>query len=150
MVISSSYSEEIWNNHEDYFRKLAILTLTIVSVGWRILSNIVKLKYFLNFRDNYFTKLSDTAAGKRILQVSYMPFSNLAMFNQGHKYVNRICKLTFSNFYVAFKEAPITVSKPNNWKLKYKIVARLIPIPLKTTKLKGWKAKLEVFKLNLL
>ena len=52
----------------------------------------MKLKYFLNFRDNYFTKLSDPAAGKRILQVSYMPFSNLAMFNQGHKYVNRICK----------------------------------------------------------
>ena len=87
----------------------------IVSGGWKILCNIVKLKYFLTFRDNNsFTSLSDPVADKRLLEVSYMPFSNLAMFNQGHKYVNRICKLTFSNFYVAFKEAPITVSKPNN------------------------------------
>ena len=41
-----------------------------------------------------------------------MAFSNLALFNQGHKYVNRIYKLIFSNFYVAFNKAPITSSKP--------------------------------------
>ena len=41
-----------------------------------------------------------------------MAFSNLALFNQVDKYVNRICKLIFRNFYVAFNKAPITVSKP--------------------------------------
>ena len=53
------------------------------------------------------------------------------------------------NFYVAFKEARITVSKPTKWKLKYKIVARLIPIPLKTRRKVAEMQKLEVFKLNL-
>ena len=84
--------------------------LKIVSVGWRILRDIVKLKYFLTFRDNNsFTNLSDPVVDKK---VSYMAFSNLALFNQGHKYVNRICKLIFSNFYVAFNKALITDSKP--------------------------------------
>ena len=67
------------------------------------------------------------------------------MFNQGHKYVNRIWKLTFSNFYVAFKGAPITVSKPTEWIVKYKIVAKLVPITSKTTRQVAEREKLEVF-----
>ena len=89
-VISFSYSEEIRNIHEDYFCKSAILecVLKTGSVGWRILSNIVKLKSFLNFRDNNsFTNLNDPVADKRLLEMSYIQFSNLARFNQGHKYV---------------------------------------------------------------
>ena len=112
--MSFSDSEEIRNSHEDYFCKLAIpeCVLKTVSVDWRILSNVVKLKYFLNIRnDNSYTNLNDFVTDKRFLEVGYIRFSNLVMFNQGHKYVNRTCKLTFSNFYVAFKEAHVTVSK---------------------------------------
>ena len=113
-VILCSYSEEIQNSREDYLCKLAILecALKTASVGWRILSNIVKLKHFLNFRENNsFSNLNYPIADKRLLEVSYIRFSRLAMFNQGLKYLNRIYKLTFSNFYVAFKEAPNSVSK---------------------------------------
>ena len=114
-VLSFSYSEEIRNSHEDYFCKLAIpeCVFKTISVGWRILSNMVKLKYFLNIHsNNSYTNLNDPFIGKRFLEVGYIRFSNLAMFNQGHKYVNRMCKLTFNNIYVVFKEGYITVSKP--------------------------------------
>ena len=126
-VISFGYSEEIRNSHEDCFCKLAILEclLKTASVGWRILSNIVKLKYFLNFRDNNsFTNLSDPIADKRLLEVTYIRFSNLAMFNQGHKYVNIICKLTFSNFYVAFKRSTYYRFKANQVKVKMQNISK--------------------------
>ena len=61
-----------------------------------------------------------------------MAFSNLALFNQVDKYVNRICKLIFRNFYVAFNKAPITISKPTKCKLKYKIVSRVVLTLAKT------------------
>ena len=76
-VISFSHSEEIRNSHENHFCKLVILecVLKTASVGWRILSNIVKLKYFLNFRDkNSFTNLNDPVADKRVLEVIYIWF----------------------------------------------------------------------------
>ena len=71
----------------------------------------MRLKYFLNLRvNNSYTNLNEPVTGKRFLEVGYIPFSNLPMFNQGYKFVNRICTLTFSNFYVTFKGAHITVS----------------------------------------
>ena len=71
----------------------------------------MKLKYFLNLRENNsYTNLNDHVTDKRFLEVGYVPFSNVPMFNQGYKFVHKICKLTFSNFYVAFKGAHITVS----------------------------------------
>ena len=71
----------------------------------------MRLKYFLNLRvNNSYTNLNESVTGKRLLEVGYIPFSNLPMFNQGYKFVNRICTLTFSNFYVTFKGAHITVS----------------------------------------
>ena len=67
---------------------------------------IVKLNYLSNFRDsNSFTNLNEPVADKRLLEVTYVWFLNLAIINQGHKYVNIMCKLTFSNFYVAFKRS---------------------------------------------
>ena len=95
------------------------------SVGWRVLGNIVKLKYFLNFcGNNSFTNLNDPVADKRLLEVTYIRFSNLAMFNQGHKYVNIICNLTFSNFCVAFKISTYYRFKANQAKIKMQNISK--------------------------